>query len=521
MTRQHTYFAGLAGLVVLLFSVFTQTLIGHVPFAFSVTQFGIAAILLSCFLLRGGLSVLRSAAAKRAAGFGTGIFLYTSLFLALLAGINYAVFRHDPFYFDSTEQKVFTLAPQTQTVLHNLNGQVQVLAFFIAGRVEPKLADMLDQMAKLSPNFRWRAVDPEKEVTLAEKLSISSPGSLYFTYHDGTAQRVSILNRELSEQQVVNEIIKLSRGGKPKVIYYLRGHGEPNLMDTSEVGYSAVRLGLEEENMKVQDLVLGEVPDVPTDSDLLLIISPSKPFLPAEFEALSRYLERGGSAALLADPHKTDDLARLAALVGIHVGNDVIVDRVVRLFQGPSLGLQPMVADYSVHPITRGFSQGTVYSLVCSVRAQSPRPADRTVTEIAFTSKTSWAERDIERVYSSDPRAELDADDLKGPVSIAAASEKTFKNEEKDFKQRVIVIGDADFAANVNIRQLFNRDFLLNCLNWAVGEEEGVTIRERTMRQSTKTITAEQFTVIFLITAIVIPELMLIIGLGIWWYRKL
>jgi len=85
---------------------------------------------------------------------------------------------------------------------------------------------------------------------------------------------------------------------------------------------------------------------------------------------------------------------------------------------------------------------------------------------------------------------------------------------------RVVVIGDADFVNNANIRQLFNRDFFLNILNWTIGEEEGVTIRAKSLRRSVKVLTNRQISLIFLVAGVLIPELVTLAGFVVWWARS-
>lgn len=135
------------------------------------------------------------------------------------------------------------------------------------------------------------------------------------------------------------------------------------------------------------------------------------------------------------------------------------------------------------------------------------------------SSDNSWAESNIDLIFGDEPQAAFEKGDIKGPVPLAAAFEgEVVKNSGK--MSRVVVFGDADFVANVNIRQLFNRDFFLNALNWVIGETHGVSIRPRTLKQSMTAITTEQFATVFVLTAILLPELVLLGGLSVWWLRK-
>ena len=91
---------------------------------------------------------------------------------------------------------------------------------------------------------------------------------------------------------------------------------------------------------------------------------------------------------------------------------------------------------------------------------------------------------------------------------------------DHDGVARLVVFGNAMFANNQFIGQYFNRDFLLNTANWLVGEEGLISVRARTMRASRVQFTAQQGTLIFYLSLLVLPELLLIAGLAVWWRRR-
>jgi ABC-type uncharacterized transport system involved in gliding motility auxiliary subunit len=122
-------------------------------------------------------------------------------------------------------------------------------------------------------------------------------------------------------------------------------------------------------------------------------------------------------------------------------------------------------------------------------------------------------------------------EDLAGPVSVAAAYERKLSppkdpaaavdSTEVSFEKtaRVVVFGDSDWIVNANIAIYANRDFVLNALNWVIGEEGGVTIRPRQMRFSNAPIQSDTF-IWLLVLSFLVPELILILGLVIWWRRR-
>lgn len=99
-----------------------------------------------------------------------------------------------------------------------------------------------------------------------------------------------------------------------------------------------------------------------------MVLAPRKSLLPIEMEALAVYLKQGGRALFAAEPKTTTDIAELVKPYGISIGNDLVVDQVVGLFAGPSLGVQPMGSSFAKHPATLGFDKNIAFSTASSVQ---------------------------------------------------------------------------------------------------------------------------------------------------------
>jgi len=82
------------------------------------------------------------------------------------------------------------------------------------------------------------------------------------------------------------------------------------------------------------------------------------------------------------------------------------------------------------------------------------------------------------------------------------------------------VIGDADFASNQFFGQLFNRDLVLNMMGWLGGQDELISIRPRAISASRAQLTPDESRRIFYLSVLVLPELLLFIGLTVWWRRS-
>src|SRR5262249_48146141 len=150
-----------------------------------------------------------------------------------------------------------------------------------------------------------------------------------------------------------------------------------------------------------------------------------------------------------------------------------------------------------------------LFTTVSSVR-RLPEADARAVQELALTSASSWAETNLELLFSSTPQAAKEANDIPGPVSVAAAAEGSTGTPH--LKGRIVVFGDADFVSNTNLRELANRDFVLNAVEWAIGDELATGARARTLRLTTRKLTPEELSRIFLFGAILLPECFAVLG---------
>jgi ABC-type uncharacterized transport system involved in gliding motility auxiliary subunit len=213
-------------------------------------------------------------------------------------------------------------------------------------------------------------------------------------------------------------------------------------------------------------------------------------------------------------------LQSLVADWGVTAGNNVVVDQVVRLFSGPALGLNPVVTQYLPHPITASFDKQTVFPMTRSLDpAATPKPG-LVVAPLARTSDTSWAEADLVGIFQKQV-AKFGEGDVKGPVTVAVAVEANLDQLKRgQGTARLVVFGDTDFAGNQYLQNFFNRDFIMNSVDWLAGQANSISIRPRTLRASRFSLTIGEFDAVFVLSVLLLPELLLIIGIAVWWERR-
>jgi ABC-type uncharacterized transport system involved in gliding motility auxiliary subunit len=516
--------AGIIGLVLLIFGIIDYFIAsGFRFFVFVNLAAGVFALVL--WATTSSRESLGTTLGSRTTRYGANAVIYSLAFIALLVAINYLANKHDH-RFDTTQEKVFSLSTQSINVVKNLNKPLMLYGFFQGGQ-DQKAKDLYEAYAYASPKVRYEMVDPDKHPELAERYKVTVMGTTRVQYGDQPSDGTNVT--DLSEENLTNAIIKVAKGTK-KVVAFIDGEGEADPDDAkAATGLNAFKQALEGEGFTVNKLFLASKPEVPADVNLVVMAGPTREISSHVIDALNAYLKRGGHLMVMlrpAMPGTPDPEASLITMLGgwgLKVGDDVIVDQVLRLFAGPALGLNPVVNTYGTHPITNGFNQRTVFPMTRSVAPESPLKAGLTATELAKTSETSWAETDLVGIFQQQ-KASFDAGkDQKGPIPVADAVDadlKTLGFGKEGQTARLVVFGSTEFADNQFFNQFFNRDFTVNSVDWLAGEENAISIRPRTLHSSSFRLTVDQFSLVFALSVLMLPELLLILGIAVWWERR-
>lgn len=431
--------------------------------------------------------------------------VYALLFIGTLSVLNFFAYRH-PVRADLTQEKVFTLSEQSKAILSELRSPITIYAF-VKGSQDPRAEDLLKTYQHYNPGLvRYQLVDPNQRPDLAEKYGVRRYG--LFVVTNGSQFRTA---EEALEESVTNALLGLLKT-TDRVVYFLEGHGERGPRDGDDEGLKAFTDQLEREGFRVKSLLLASVAKVPEDAKVLAIVGPKKPFLDEEIERVKAYLDKGGKLYLCLDPNTQTNLEPLLSNLGVEAGNNIVIDMQLRLFQGPVLGLDPIVQDYGVHPITKSLTGRTLFSMVRSIGPKQPLPKGVSVDTIVKTSPASWAESDISRVLEKSEATMEEGKDIQGPISIAVAWQRG--------DSRMVVFGDSDFLKNAFFNRLFNADLALNGMNWLAENTTLLTIRPKGGKAAFLFLTPAQMDTIFVFGVLIIPQLLFALGLIVWDWRR-
>lgn len=521
--KRSSALSGLIGLVLLSFGVLGYLLTsGAFARLFSGVNLiaGVIALIGWLASSRGSFGAMAGA---RRARYGANAAIYTAAFLGVLVALNYLAAKYHR-QFDMTSEGAFSLSPQSLAVLKNLKKPVKLYGFVAGGR-SARAETLYQEYAYASPLVTYELVDPTRHPELAERYKVTVMNTTHIQYGGASGAGVNVT--DLNEQTLTNGIVKVTKASQ-KTICFLTGEGEDDPGEaTAGEGMGQFKEALQGESYIVKKINLVTEPAVPGECAVMVVAGPTRPLVPHVLAALTDYLNKGGRALVTLRPPRPDQSIDETALVGwlqdwgVTVGNNVVVDQVVRLFAGPALGLDPLVNAYGPSPITAGFDKQTVFPMVRTVAPSDPPKPGREVISLAKTSDTSWAETDLEGLFKRQEAKFDAASDQKGPVSVAVAvSANLAALKLGQGEARMVVFGDTDIANNTYLGNFFNRDFVMNSIDWLAGETNSITIRPRTLRASRFSLTVAEFDVVFVLSVLLLPELLLIVGIAVWWERR-
>jgi len=507
---------------------------------------GVAAIVVYIAL---NLSSLKRSVSRKSFLYSGNLLLIVVLVLAILVLLNYFLSRHN-LRFDFTEAKLHSLSDQSIQVLKNLDKDVQIKGFFREGNYSrSKLEDLLKNFGYYSKKIKYEFIDPDKNPGLVKAYGITQDGTTILEV-GGQENRVTTS----TEEDLTNALIKATRKGK-KVIYFLEGHGEHSIEQTEDAGFSFAKEELQKLGYESKKLALALSETFPQDCALLVVPGPQKDLLPNELETIQTYIYGGGRVFFMADPEVAYGLVPYLSGWGVKLENDVVVDTISRLFGGDYF--MPVITEYESHEITRNFRYATFFPYARSVEPADRKPDGVAITVLGKTSPNSWSERELDKkevTFDKDKdkegpislaivatvqakpeekkaETEVEAGDkteLEKPEGQATAEEK--KSEEKSAEEspaaetkkegRIAVFGDSDFASNRYIGLSGNSNFFLNAVNWLTEESDLISIQPRTSSPRTVQFTPSQGRLLFFVSVIILPLIILILGISVWLRRR-
>jgi ABC-type uncharacterized transport system involved in gliding motility auxiliary subunit len=468
---------------------------------------------------------------RRSTQASTNAIVSTIAVLVILGLINLLAVRSAQ-RFDLTESRIFTLSPESQQVLREMQQGVKVWVF--SSDRNPQDVTLLENYQRKTPKFSFEYVDPEANPGLAQAFGIKNAGDNRDVFiEQPTSKRRQFLQSissqvRLSENRVTNGILQITSDRRSKA-YFLQGHGEKSLTEGEGAISNSVK-ALEDKNFTSEPLNLAQLGKVPPDASAVLVIGPTRTLPEGEVKALQDYSNQGGNLLIAIDPTVNAGLDAFLNTWGVKLDDRTAINAPEQQLTnaGPAV---VVVTQYGAHPITKDFGNGISFFPIA-------RPIDLTTTPgvqatpLLLTDPKSWAESNIKQ-----QPLKLDGGDRPGPLAIGAALERTVTPTPSPAPTaspsptappptaskpaRMVVFGNSTFIVNGFFNQQLNGDVFLNSVAWVSQDQfQPLSIRPKEVKNRRIVLTNEQGMLIGFLALAIVPLFGVVTAGVVWWQRR-
>jgi ABC-type uncharacterized transport system involved in gliding motility auxiliary subunit len=491
-----------------------------------------------------------------------GLRIWTQMvLLAFILGFLYFLFNRQLILrADLTANQRYSLSEQTLLALKNLSEPVKYYIFKmeVPQSGNPMMARqiaelqqhvsgiefVLQDFARKNSQVSHETVDMQEDPGLVKQYAVREPFTIVAVAGGGKTR--FIRPEDYLSQQYV--------GGRPQIIpqyeealttalrslvrqktwkiVFTSGHQEKDPYDDAQTGAGLLRESLEKEGFTVVATNLIMAGGVPADCDLLVMAGPRDDFAQIEVDYVDQYLMQGKPAFFMAERDAGKRYRELVSRWGADIGTTTLFDPTRHVGQGV------IVPDIEPHRITKGLSESKrqVFLAMATPLTRSVFANNRTDTNgnkfspyvvypLLKSTSRAWAE--------TDPSvAEYNAGEERGPFEAALAITLwPAKTEEKDGKKTVTagpakelniaIFGDSDFIVSGYLGQFpGNRDLFVNTANWAIGQEDRITIPPKTMKSYPLNLTVGERNFIGWFSLLVLPLAVIVIGIIVYVRRR-
>jgi hypothetical protein len=402
---------------------------------------------------------------------------------------------------DLTSGRLYSFSEETKSVLKGITNDFNILLFKSPDMRSPLLdyqENLLKAYAEKNKRVHLEKIDPIQNSPKAFDYNVKEGGAAVFEYQGNkiTVDLKKIFDRDQETgdisykgEEVFTKTIKSLLASKPKNVYLLVGHGEGNPYDRGNNGFKGIFEKISEDNVKLNQLNLLSIPEIPVDCSLIVIVNPVKPVFPEELDKIVNYMRQGGSVLVLLEyqAHITiNDILRQMGL--FYLENLAIEDE----DYNPQLGRTTIIPKFVPGEMTSLLIQNripvemrTAVGILELPLQERPKDSVYEIIPLLKSSKNSFGETSRNEISSG--KVSFDKRDLKGPLSLGyavrAKRQSVLNTRDGEttntVESRMAVFGDADFVNNTYFERGGNADLFLNTMNFLLKREAAITVRPK------------------------------------------
>jgi len=421
-----------------------------------------------------------------------------------------------PLRWDLTAESSLTLSAETRRVLAALDQPVEAIAFIPrASPQRTQTAALLERYRDANRRLSFRLDDPQRSPAQAVQLGID-PDSGGIVFRAGDRTQTAAL---ASEQDLTSALARLQREESPGVCF-TTGHGEADAGGSigSDIGAAVGSLVANGYRVRAVDLLVE--PSIPADCEAVVLANPAVDLNSVATAAVATYLAGGGRAMVLADPVSTADFTALLAPYGLRPERGLVVEGDPEARLGPDPLTVVVRRFLSPNPAVRELAP-VLFPGSLGITTESDASAGLSAEPLATSSARSFLE--VNPVSGSGGAFSPKFDpglDRTGPVTIAAAADRSERDGSEVIRTRVIVVGDVDWATNAFLGEGGNSRLFLQTMDWLTVEEDLVSVTTNLAAFRPLDLSPARLTVARSVAAGAVPGAFVVSGLAVWLVRR-
>ncbi|VAW76640.1 Mucin 2 precursor [hydrothermal vent metagenome] len=420
---------------------------------------------------------------------------------------------------DVTQQRNNSLSPSTIELLKRIEGPVVIKAFVTdtdsnknthnklpASQVRKIIKRFINRFKQHKKDITLVLVDHKQDMQTATQYGVVTSRAMVIEYKGQS----KVLKR-LDQYSFIYTLLQLLKNKKTWIVF-IEGHGERSPHQKGNTSLADLGHWLTLRNNTIQTLAIEKYPDVPKNTQVLVIASATKPYSLKALGAIIRYINHGGNLLWLHDPHNKSGLELLANKLGIQIQAGLLVNYNHK--QQATLAL--ILKQFPPNKLT--YKLNGHMALFPQVSAISASPTSRfKIKTLLKSHPNSWNETNItHKTTKNTLRFDSASDDQKGPLSFGLSLTRTLASTSK--QQRIIVIGDSDFLSNGFINRGANHSLAMNIFAWLGEHDELIDVDSPIKSDYLLHFSSWTALLLFILLGVILPITLIVIG--VLYYRR-
>jgi ABC-type uncharacterized transport system involved in gliding motility auxiliary subunit len=452
--------------------------------------------------------------------------LFTVLFLSAVGLAGWLSTRYTA-QFDWTATGRNTLSEASVKVLQLVKEPVSITSYARDSNktLREQVSDLVSRYSRVNPNVKLAFVNPDTHPDKTREMGITLDGEMVVAY-GGRNEKV----QEFTEAALTNALQRLLQARDQNLVF-LEGHGERSPLGQANFDLGQFGEELKRKGVHAVQLNLAKTPDIPANTNALVVAGPQTSLLPGEVALLQDYVKKGGNLLWLAEAGDLRGLQPLAEQLGVKFLPGTVVDASTQVF-GISDPTFALVVEYPYHPITQNFQSMTLFPMASAL--ETAKDGEFRYTALLKTLARSWTETGP---VEGEIRFNADSGEKEGPLTLGVAITRDIKPENqapavpddkkpagqeaesKPREQRLVVLGDGDFLSNTYLGNGGNLNLGLNLVQWLAHNDAFINIPAKTAGDTTLDLSQIATGLIGVGFLLLLPALL--VGTGGWiWFRR-